>query len=625
MGRFTQLLVAFLCTMAFSSEKLAAESSNKGRAFSTSLQVGQHFAVTASGCRLSVPKETSSRITISCSRRGRVQTGSARIILARKQYGVINARDCNLSVAVRRAGYVDVQCLAIVTPRPIDTAPLSIVSTPISETPTITPTATATPTATYSPTVAQSGMIAGKCYVNGLDTGEVLSGNGFCSATGLMYENGAPANSVILGVLYQNGVTYDGVYKGGLYKDGIKISISGSLDSQTFQNRGFVSSEAGIRAEANVIPVDMVVADDGAITVAGYSTSETIGGDYLLLTRYLKDGSLDEGFGQKGVVDLSQFSPISGGDLFFANNKYFVLMWDRVIRLNYDGSLDQSFATNGLLEWFKLGNVSNSSFLVPERDGGILLGAFGPYMPIKMVRFTSSGEKDLSFGSNGELSIPRTAYNVEIATQADGKRILAVWYDSGTPKINPTGDASQLIRLNSDGSFDKTFGNQGIVDGPNALYTKILPLADGRFLALQSSAFKIVGFLEDGQIDSSFGSKGEALIPSRNQGDPNGFWGEPGRKSIAVLPDGKLLIGSISLDPAVGYSSIYVLLARYTAGGVLDATFDQDGLKQLDFAEAFNTTVNMLVTCPDGRVVGAGTSRSQKGAFDQMLIFRLWS
>lgn len=91
-----------------------------------------------------------------------------------------------------------------------------------------------------------------------------------------------------------------------------------------------------------------------------------------------------------------------------------------------------------------------------------------------------------------------------------------------------------------------------------------------------------------------------------------------------MLADGKLLIGSISLDPAVGYSSIYVLLASYTAGGVLDVTFDQDGLKQLDFAGAFNTTVNMLVTCPDGRVVGAGTSRSQKGAFDQMLIFGLW-
>jgi uncharacterized delta-60 repeat protein len=135
-----------------------------------------------------------------------------------------------------------------------------------------------------------------------------------------------------------------------------------------------------------------------------------------------------------------------------------------VVRYNTNGSLDSSFGSGGIAQ---TAVVAGRCWAVAlQSDGKIVLAGqgAGSYSEVHgaVARYTASGAVDTTFGAGaGYVVTPMTGtyndYFYGVAVQGNGQ-IVAV--GNNAP---PSGGSSGLVRYNTDGTLDNTFGNGGIV------------------------------------------------------------------------------------------------------------------------------------------------------------------
>jgi uncharacterized delta-60 repeat protein len=124
--------------------------------------------------------------------------------------------------------------------------------------------------------------------------------------------------------------------------------------------------------------------------------------------------------------------------------------------------------------------------------------------------------------------------------QADGKVVLAGYVN------NETNDDVVLVRYNTDGTLDSTFGGSGKVtidvssnyDYANsvALQGNGKILVTGYSLVSDQAVLALLRLNVDGTLDSAFGSNGKVLTPVANS-DFEGI-------EAVVQNDGKIVIGA---------------------------------------------------------------------------------
>lgn len=165
-----------------------------------------------------------------------------------------------------------------------------------------------------------------------------------------------------------------------------------------------------------------------------------------------------------------------------------------------------------------------------------------------VVRYRSNGTFDPDFhdatSGSGRVNISPYGNNNEayaVAVQPDGKIVVAGRGNEGLPStLHPS-----LVRLNSDGSLDGTFGTGGIVkttDHPgDATYTGVAIQPDGKIIVVgrqtevSARTSVVKRFNANGTLDASFGSGGAVIgTPVASQSAAVG---------VAVQPDGKIVVG----------------------------------------------------------------------------------
>lgn len=341
-----------------------------------------------------------------------------------------------------------------------------------------------------------------------------------------------------------------------------RYNTDGSLDN-TFGTGGKVSTSIGTYSE----PTSVVLQSNGKIVVAGFAT---IGGDSAFaLARYNTDGSLDGTFDTDGVVTTSigtddKINSVAiqpDGKIVVAGSTYIGGSYDFAIsRYNIDGSVDTSFDTDGKV--MKHEGPNSSAAFVTIRDEKILLAGYtadgGGYVS-SMLRFNSDGSPDTTFGSSG---IVKTNYGRgvnergSLFIQSDGKLIIAG---------NGPGGNFEVARYNSNGSADSTFDSDGIASIPvgdgtdNGVYS-IAIQSDGKIVESGytyisgSYLFAVVRFNSDGSIDNTFGTNGVTTTPVGNGGDS-------GANALTIQSDGKIIAAGYADNvPVSGFG-----LARYFA------------------------------------------------------------
>jgi uncharacterized delta-60 repeat protein len=183
--------------------------------------------------------------------------------------------------------------------------------------------------------------------------------------------------------------------------------------------------------------------------------------------------------------------------------------------------------------------------------------------------------------------------------QPDGK-IIAV---GGTTSITKSGQVSfgvGLVRYNTDGSLDTSFGNAGKATigpgvGTNFIHAALYPTEgtanDGKIVVGGlSSGFAIARFNANGTLDTSFGSHGIATAPFAATNNYDVFL-------EVIQPDGKIVALGQTADITQGE------LARFNPDGSLDTTFGQGGMVTGPVADPWS-----LLLQPDGKLVMVGVT-----------------
>lgn len=184
-------------------------------------------------------------------------------------------------------------------------------------------------------------------------------------------------------------------------------------------------------------------------------------------------------------------------------------------------------------------------------------------------------DNDLSWGNIESVYV--------VKAQPDGKILVGgnfTTYNSDT--------ANRIIRLNNDGSWDKTF--QTSVQGYNVSKIEVLAtnqiLIAGDFNEVNgTTAYGIALLNPDGQLASGF-SAGTAFI--------SGNWSSSGIKSLTVQPDQKIIVtGSFTTYNGVNCNGI----VRILPNGSIDPSFNTSGV------DGF---IYKILVQPDGKLIVAG-------------------
>ena len=404
------------------------------------------------------------------------------------------------------------------------------------------------------------------------------------------------------------------------------VAAPGQLDP-TFSGDGWVRTLEVRSATNNYLPEgaeDIAVQPDGKIVAVGELEDGTSHW-YFGLFRYRSNGELDTSFGEGGWVDTDLGSFEFAHAVVVQPDGKIVVAGEAdcpyatcfaLVRYDADGSVDESFGNAGVVRtmFSQCGCAIYDVALQP--DGKIVavgwrfrygdnqdddLFAVARYLPDGTLdrTFSRDGRRSLDFGWGDDI-----AYAV--AVQADGKIVVA---GRGSRNHYLTEDDFAFARFRPNGTLDPTFSGNGLktvnfggtrFDGARSVDIQ----RNGRILAAGGSTvgytsrprIALLRLNANGGLDGSFGSSGRRLTR------PVAFGGYA--SAVVKHPDGRIIVAGAGYEDASHDPSDWVL-ARYTSSGSLDSSFDGDGIAMTDFGTG-SDWVGALALQPDGRIVAGG-------------------
>jgi uncharacterized delta-60 repeat protein len=243
---------------------------------------------------------------------------------------------------------------------------------------------------------------------------------------------------------------------------------------------------------------------------------------------------------------------VSGGRNVFA-----------VFRYNPDGSPDTSFGSGGVASTpVGVGDALVSGLALDSMGRIVVTGwavaATRPYTDYEFAtaRFNVNGALDPTFGSGGVV-----VTNVKSATGN-----------------TPGEDRAWAIGVQGDGKIVVAgFSEQGG--------------------SVSTEDFAVVRYNTNGSLDSTFGSGGIAVTP-------NFGGGQDVANALAIQPDGKIALAG-QVTPSDGTPSL-MAVARYTTGGQLDTTFNGTGFRTFAPAGSTNAGLVGVLVQTTGAIVVSG-------------------
>jgi uncharacterized delta-60 repeat protein len=243
-----------------------------------------------------------------------------------------------------------------------------------------------------------------------------------------------------------------------------------------------------------------------------------------------------------------------------------------LVRYNADGSLDSTFGTGGVV------TTAVSADAVSDRGVGVALQADGRIVvgaqvattaggaDIGVLRYNTDGSLDTTFGADGVVTVAigsgsNTDFVHGIALQADGKIVVV-----GSGSLGGAGSDAAVVRLNSDGSLDTSFGGVGA------------PIVD----AGQPFSWSVQRFFDDADSDNltyTMGMADGAPLPAGLAFTGTALTG------AVPLGAGNLALRLTATDPAGASASQYFVLR------VNDPSAPPDDGDTFAFANGFGSAV----------------------------------
>src|ERR1043166_7532838 len=272
-----------------------------------------------------------------------------------------------------------------------------------------------------------------------------------------------------------------------------------------------------------------------------------------------------------------------------------------VVRMLLDGTLDASFDGNGI----KAGAAGEANAVALQSDGKIVLAGTSNG-DFRVQRLNVDGSEDGTFGTDGTrtTSLPATATALTLGIDAQGRIVVAGRVQNGQVWN------LALVRYLTNGVLDTTFGHSGIVitDVAGATTESIAalvidssnrPVVAGMGLVGGNLQLLAARFTPRGALDATFACNGVVL---------SGFTGADFVEARAIAIDSakRIIVGGAA---TVGGASKFAL-ARLTAAGAFDVTFDGDGRVITDFAGASDAMImGLAIGASDSIQIGRASCR----------------
>lgn len=296
----------------------------------------------------------------------------------------------------------------------------------------------------------------------------------------------------------------------------------------------------------------------------------------------------------------------------FVSNSY---IYGGIVRYNADGSIDQTFGSNGFLfvNWDTAYGTFGRPFAIAIQivEGEERIVAAGVAPPassrgskrLRVERYLSNGALDGTFGAGGTTFV-NAGYALAVAVQPEDQKILTV------------GDGGQLVRLNADGTLDTAFGSVGIANLPTGMQGWALAVqSNGRIIAAGSSAVKSATYLTVARFNTN-GTLDDGTRTDSTKGDSFGTAGKTtvdfykyfGRAFDVKVDSGDRIIAVGGGRPVSSTASENMIIARLTPNGQLDQTFNNGSGKTTLDISGFQDDAKSVGLQPDGKIVVFGQS-----------------
>ncbi len=316
-------------------------------------------------------------------------------------------------------------------------------------------------------------------------------------------------------------------------------------------------------------------------------------------------GTLDESFGESGITITDFPNGVAfGSQAFQKDEKIVVHSSSLLVRYLPNGTLDASFGENGSVQ---INDALSAKDIAIQLDDKIVV--CGAYVMegrpnVGLQRFLPDGKVDSSFGDNGLV--------VTNFQEWDGVNSIAIQPDE---KILVSGSISEseispfyafVVRYNTNGSLDYSFGNNGIaiVYNTQGAVVSMLLQSDGkivlggydRVLGSSDVKFFITRVTSSGQVDESFGNGGV----TKTDFDINGEF----INDMCLQNDGKIVVAGSARQWGLPIQKSYMAVARYNSNGSLDEIFGEEGKVKVEFDVP--SEANGIAMQENGKIVIAG-------------------
>ena len=407
------------------------------------------------------------------------------------------------------------------------------------------------------------------------------------------------------------------------------LDTSFDADGQATVSQGFVEEGRAI-----------VVQPDGKIVVAGFSDGLGGAGEAdVLVVRYNADGSRDTSFSNDGRINFSFGADLTGVDrassvALQADGKIVVAgvtdagggtnpLNFAVARLTAEGELDTTFDGDGKAV-VDFGFDDRAHGVAVQPDGRIVVVGQAA-SDIAVLRLLPGGALDPSFndlpvptGENGDGRLRFSLGGTEIAravtlSPGGGIVLAGVGDNAGTQDF-------VIVKLTTAGAFDAGFGNV-IGGGPeravfvgfggNDTAEDLVVTPDGRVVVGGTTSngnnFAVTRLLPNGAPDLSLNGSSLATVD---------FSGIDMLTGVALQPDGRLVLAGFT--SAGGGPIENVAVARLSAAGQPDTTFDTDGRDTLDLG--FSEFIRDVALQINGRIVLTGRTSNTEDMYTVRLV-----
>lgn len=377
-------------------------------------------------------------------------------------------------------------------------------------------------------------------------------------------------------------------------------------------------------SDGNRMGEHIVVQPDGKLIVA----CNYFGQGHVKIKRFNTDGSVDNSFGVSGACTIQIASAsTSVEDMKLKNGVIYVCgstnsgsnSYPYLAAVNSSGSLLSNFGSGSGFQ-----TLSTTYYYATALDlddaGNIYVCGLKNLDELFVHKFTPMGGVASGFGNLGLVTVATGNTNhwyeaTDIKAESNGKVVLCgkKYKANNGSSINPFWNL-MVLRLNSNGSLDNSFANNGIAllnrtassfdEARNIHITAQNDyLITGNTYSGADYNYQVCKLKSNGTLDNTYGNNGWSMH------DLTGTNDQEYHLTSILQPDGRLLLGGNQGDG----DTVYFALLMLKADGSTDNVFAANGLYKHIFNQNNNSSGSGMALAPDGKIILGGYTRTCSG------------